>query len=126
MRKDVAGSARKRILAVSGKGLKKKAKGVRQRKAVAGNTLHSNISQINLKVLKVGKENLLKAAEKKEGAEGGEGKEEAPAEKKEEKKEAPVKKEEAKPEDKKEAKKEEPKKEKPAAKEEKPKEEKKD
>jgi len=105
MRRDVQGTARKRILAVSGVGLKKKGKGIRQRKTVCGNTIHARISQVNLKVLKEGKEKLdAPPAEKPaEGAAPAEAKAEAP---KEEKKEAP-----------KEEKKEEPKKEeKPAEK----------
>ena len=101
MRKDIVGTGRKRILAVKAVGLKKKAKGVRKRKTVCGNTIHPNISQINLKILKEGKEKLgaPKEGEAKEG--------EAP---KEEKKEEP-KKEAPKEEPKKEAPKEEPKKE---------------
>ena len=104
MRKDIAGSGRKRILAVSGVGLKKKAKGIRIRKTVCGNTIHGKISQINLKVLKEGSEKL--GAAPKEGE--GEAPKESPKEEKkeapkEEKKEAPkVEKKEAvsKPEDK--------------------------
>lgn len=86
MRQDIAGVGRKRILAVAGVGLKKKARGIRKRKTVCGNTIHPKISQINLKVLKEGKEKL--GAAPKEG--------EAPAE---ESKQAPKeeKKEEAKP-----------------------------
>ena len=76
MRKDVAGMGRKRILAVAGVGLKKKAKGIRVRKTVCGNTIHANISQVNLKVLKEGKEKLG-APEAKEGEAP---KEEAPKE----------------------------------------------
>jgi small subunit ribosomal protein S6e len=97
MRKDVKGTARKRILAVKGVGLKKKDKGIKIRKNVCGNTISDNISQINLKVLKEGKEKL--GAKKEEAREG-----EAPA-KAEEKKEAPKaeeKKEAPKPEEKKE------------------------
>tara|TARA_Y100000310_G_scaffold344530_1_gene457777 strand:- start:2582 stop:3139 length:558 start_codon:yes stop_codon:yes gene_type:complete len=122
MRMDVKGNARKRILAVSGVGLKKKEKGIRQRKTVAGRTIHADISQINFKVLKVGKENLLKAAEKKpEGAEGDakpeDKKEEKPAEKKEEPKKEEAKEEKPKAEEKKEpAKEEKPKDDKPAEK----------
>lgn len=129
MRKDVQGTARKRILAISGVGLRKKGKGTKQRKTVCGNTVHSRISQVNLRVLKEGKEKLgeekkeERAAEvpkegKKEGkkeakpAEKKESKPEAPKEeKKEEKKEAP--KEGKKPEPKKEEPKPEEKKEKP-------------
>lgn len=135
MRKDVQGTARKRILAVYGVGLKKKGKGIRQRKTVAGNTVHAKTSQVNLKVLKEGKEKL--EAAKKEGEAKAEGeapkeekkeakpekpaeKEKKPEEKKEEKSKEPAK-EEKKPEEKKEEKekaaeekpKEEPKKEEP-------------
>lgn len=125
MRKDVQGASRKRILAIVGVGLKKKGKGVRQRKTVCGNTVHAKISQINLKVLKEGKEKLdvpakaeaeapaegeakkeeaLKAKEKKEEAPKKEEKKEAPKEEKPKKEEKPAeeKKEEPKPEDKKE------------------------
>lgn len=56
MRKDVEGFARKRILAISGVGLKQKAKGIRQRKTVCGNTIHPKIVQVNLKITKEGKE----------------------------------------------------------------------
>ncbi len=66
MRKDVEGFGRKRILAVAGIGLKKKAKGIRQRKTVCGNTIHPKIVQVNLKVLTEGKEPLI--IEKKEEA----------------------------------------------------------
>lgn len=69
MRKDVEGFARKRILAVQGIGLKKEAKGIRQRKTVCGNTIHPKIAQVNMKVLVEGKESLIPpAAEKKEEA----------------------------------------------------------
>jgi len=81
MRKDVEGVGRKRILAVSGVGIRKKGKGVRQRKTVAGNTIHERIAQINVKIVKYGKEALFE--EKKETAE-------QEAEKKEEKSEKEV------------------------------------
>ena len=55
MRKDVPGILRKRILAVSGIGLKEGRKGMRQRKSVAGNTIYERTAQINVKVLKEGK-----------------------------------------------------------------------
>jgi len=66
MRRDVEGIGRKRILAVSGIGMKKSANGVRQRKTMAGNTVHEKTSQINMKVIKAGKEPLFeeKAEEK--------------------------------------------------------------
>lgn len=59
MRKDVDGFARKKILAIGGTGLKKKAKGIRQRKTVCGNTIHPKISQVNLKITKAGKDPLV-------------------------------------------------------------------
>lgn len=68
MRRDVEGFARKKILAIQGVGIKKKAPGVRQKKTVCGNTVHPKISQVNLKVTKEGKEPLTFPAkeEKKE------------------------------------------------------------
>ncbi|MBN1644456.1 30S ribosomal protein S6e [Candidatus Woesearchaeota archaeon] len=75
MRKDITGPGRKRILAIQGIGLKSKRKGQRQRKTVCGNTIHNNISQINLKVTKEGpapleipKKESEKPKEKKEEA----------------------------------------------------------
>lgn len=63
MRKDVTGMGRKRILITKSVGLKKAKKGQRYRITVCGNTIHSKISQINLKIVKEGKEKLI--AEKK-------------------------------------------------------------
>ncbi|MEK6959934.1 MAG: 30S ribosomal protein S6e [Nanoarchaeota archaeon] len=65
MRKDAQGPARKKILAVSGVGLKKVAKGLRYRKTVAGNTVHDKTAQVNLKVLKAGNEPLTHQPTKK-------------------------------------------------------------
>lgn len=59
MRKDVTGLNRRKILAVEGVGLRKKAAGIRVRKTVAGNTIHQKIHQINLKVVKEGQEKLV-------------------------------------------------------------------
>lgn len=72
MRYDVVGIARKRIIDVNGVGFhnklrkpnpKKKGwrsiKGMRQKKTVAGNTVHDKIAQINLKVVKKGKEDIF-------------------------------------------------------------------
>jgi small subunit ribosomal protein S6e len=81
MRKDVQGTGRKRILAVAGVGLKKKGKGQRQRKTVCGNAIHGRIAQVNLKILKEGKEKL--------GAKKEDKVEEKPAADKPEKKEQP-------------------------------------
>lgn len=132
MRKDVAGGARKKILAVKGVGIKNKKKsrgkdmkymrtmkGMRQRKTVAGSTITDRTSQINVKILKQGKAEIFVKEEKPKEGEGkapeakaeapkAEAKPEAP---KEETKEEPEK-EEKKPEKKKEAPKEKPKEEK--------------
>lgn len=84
MRKDVDGAVRKKILAVEGIGLKKKMKGIRQRKTVCGNTIHEKTSQINLKVLKEGSEPLFEEP-KEEKPEQPEEKSGVAAEKTEEK-----------------------------------------
>lgn len=82
MRKDLPGTLRSKILAVSGVGMNKSGKGIKQRKTMAGNTVYENTSQLNVKVVKYGKAPL---EEKKEGAEGADGeKSEAPKESKEE------------------------------------------
>ncbi|MBS3148020.1 30S ribosomal protein S6e [Candidatus Woesearchaeota archaeon] len=69
MRKDVEGPGRRRVLEISGIGLKQKAKGIRQRKTVCGNTIHQKTVQVNLKVLQEGKEPFVfpekKAEDKK-------------------------------------------------------------
>ncbi len=54
MRSDVEGTLRKRILMVSGIGLRKNREGRRVRKAVAGNTIFARTAQLNLKVTKHG------------------------------------------------------------------------
>jgi len=103
MRRDITGIRRKKILIVKGIGLNKTAKGMKKRKTVAGNTIHPKTAQINLKIVKAGKENLFES--KKEGEVEATSAEEAkPAEapKAEEKP-----KEEVKPKEKAEEKKEE-------------------
>lgn len=65
MRKDVLGVGRKRILAISGVGVRKKEKGIKKRKTVCGNTIHAKISQINVKVLS-GKPVKVKKEKKEE------------------------------------------------------------
>jgi len=101
MRKDVSGSVRKKILAVSGVGIRNKERGIKIRKTVCGNTIHAKISQINVRVLG-GKP--VKVKEEKPKAE------EKPAKAKAEKKV-----EEKKDEPKKEVKKEQPKEKVPTA-----------
>lgn len=84
MRKDVQGTGRKKIMAVSGIGIKRLEKGIKQRKTVCGNIIHARTAQINLKILQEGKEKLFEAVAKKE---------KVAEEKKEVKEETPVKKE---------------------------------
>ena len=57
MRKDVD-TPRKKILAVSGVGVKRVGKGMRQRKTVCGNRVGDKITLVNLKILKYGKSKL--------------------------------------------------------------------
>ena len=77
MRKDVEGALRKKILAVKGVGLKKKAKGIKQRKRVAGNTIHEQSAQINLKILKYGSKPLIEEKKEEENAKPKESKPES-------------------------------------------------
>jgi small subunit ribosomal protein S6e len=65
MRKDVIGPQRGRILATKSTGIKQVSKGIRVRKTLAGNTIHTKTAQINLKVLKAGAAQLEPA--KQEG-----------------------------------------------------------
>ena len=89
MRFDVDGPQRKRILIASGVGIKKKKrKGIRLRKTVAGNTIHADTAQINLKIMKYGKDPLEKAAEPEEPKGNAPKKEEVKQEKEKAKEEA--------------------------------------
>jgi len=65
MRKDVTGPVRRRITAVKGVGIKRPVKGMKQKKTVFGNTISDAIAQINVKVVKEGKEPLAQKAEDK-------------------------------------------------------------
>jgi len=83
MRRDVRGSARKKVLIVSGVGIRKNVRGRKIRKTVAGNTVYSKTAQINLKTLKQGEKPLVEEKKEGEKAEGAaEKKEEKAAEKK--------------------------------------------
>jgi small subunit ribosomal protein S6e len=101
MRRDVQGTGRKKILAVEGIGIKKEGKGIKQRKTVCGNTIHEKITQINLKVLKQGKEDVF----------GGKTEENPKEDKPKKEEKAPVKEEPEIPKEEKSAKVEEEKKE---------------
>ncbi len=64
MRWDIEGVARRKVFTVSGIGVHKMDKGMRQRKSVAGNTIGDHTAQVNMQVTKEGKEPLIpKAAE---------------------------------------------------------------
>ncbi len=75
MRKDVPGIGRKKILMTKGVGLKDAPAGIRKRRTVCGSTIHSKITQLNLKVVKEGKDQLV-------GDPKPEGEEKKPAKKK--------------------------------------------
>jgi len=94
MRRDVEGTARKRILLSSGPGFHSKTKGQRKRKSIRGNIISSETAQINVKVTDYGSQPV----EKLLGVQKEEPKEK-PAETKEEPKKKPTEsKEETKPE----------------------------
>ncbi len=68
MRKDIDGPVRKKIMIVSGIGLKKSENGTRHRKTVCGNTIHAKTAQVCLKVTKAGKKPLEEPAAEGEAA----------------------------------------------------------
>ena len=70
MRKDLPGTARRRILLSKGLGFKPKDSGKRKKKSIRGNTINPDIVQINMKVIKHSSkpiEDLIKVEKKKEG-----------------------------------------------------------
>lgn len=83
MRKDVQGTARRKILIVSGTGIRKNVKGRKIRKTVAANTIHPKTAQVNLKVTNWGKTPLFEEPKAEGSEEGAPAAEEKPAEKKE-------------------------------------------
>ena len=70
MRGDLHGSVRKRLLLSSGPGYKPKKLGIRKRKMIRGATIDTDISQLNVIVIKEGKKPVeeLLAPPKKEDA----------------------------------------------------------
>jgi small subunit ribosomal protein S6e len=66
MRSDAEGVGKRKVLAVSGIGIKKKRDGQKQRKTVCGNTISGNTTQVNMKVIKEGKSALVEKKEEKE------------------------------------------------------------
>jgi len=89
MRRDMEGTARKKILISAPPGFHPRSPGIRKRKSVRGNTISADIVQINTKVVKYGSKVLEKIfGTKKEGKQAEkpeEPKEEKAAEKAEEK-----------------------------------------
>ena len=83
MRKGVLGE-RKKLLAEKGVGFRKSVRGIRKRKTVCGETITKKIVQVNLKILKEGKQKLGSS----DAQEQAPAKEEASAEKPKEKKKA--------------------------------------
>ncbi len=61
MRGDLSGAGRKKPLVISGVGARPKDKGVKQRKTVHGNVIDETINQLNLKIVKYGKDDVEKA-----------------------------------------------------------------
>jgi len=123
MHPNLKGQGKKKLLLSSRPGFHPPQKGQRRRKMVRGNTVSSDIIQLNVKVVKAGTEPLEKLLPKKV-KEGEVKKEEAKPEKKEETKKPEAKPEKKAEEKKEEVKKEEPKKEEKPKTEEKPKEQK--
>jgi small subunit ribosomal protein S6e len=85
IRYDVHGPVKKRLLLAKGPGYKPHDRGIRRRKTIRGNEITDNMTQINVIVVKFGKEKLFTP---KEGAAA----EEKPAEEKPKKKEEKKKK----------------------------------
>lgn len=72
MRRDVEGTVRKRIFTTRGKGVNIEGHGYKVKKSVAGNTIFAKTAQVNVKILKSGKEPLEAAkAEAKEEKKAG-------------------------------------------------------
>jgi len=91
MRKDIEGQTRKKVVITKGLGFNTQIKGQRKRRSIRGNTISAEISQINCKVIKAGKDKIAKilGGEAETPAEGDTPKDEAKPEapKVEEKKE---------------------------------------
>ena len=66
MRYDLEGSARKGITLTKGPCVRINEKGMRKKKTVVGNTIWQSTAQVNLKVIKEGKDSLAKILGKEE------------------------------------------------------------
>ncbi len=58
MRKDLIGPNKRKILSVKGLGFNPKLRGQRKRKFIRGNEISQDITQINAKIIKYGKNNI--------------------------------------------------------------------
>jgi small subunit ribosomal protein S6e len=96
MRPDVEGPGRKKIILTDPPGYHPKHKGKRKRKSVRGNTVSTDISQVNIKVVKSGSKKLEELMGKKKEEKAADKKEEAKPEGKAAEKPAEEKKGEAK------------------------------
>ena len=66
MRYDLEGSARKGIILTKGPCVRINEEGMRKKKTVVGNTIWQSTAQVNLKVIKEGKDSLAKILGKEE------------------------------------------------------------
>lgn len=66
MRRDLPGVFRKKLLIVSGVGVKTGRAGQRQRKTMAGNTIYNKTAQVNVVVVKAGKTPLFEEVKAEE------------------------------------------------------------
>ncbi len=58
MRKSIEGSERKRVLIGEGSGIRPEERGVRKRKSVRGNTVSTDIQQLNVRVVEEGSKSV--------------------------------------------------------------------
>ncbi|MBR9680008.1 MAG: 30S ribosomal protein S6e [Candidatus Altiarchaeota archaeon] len=72
MRRDLPGSNRRRVLLSSGTGYKPKQAGIRKKKMIRGNTVDTDISQLNVFVTKKGKKSLNELIKKEESDQSSE------------------------------------------------------
>ncbi len=68
MRKDIEGTVRKKIVVTRGIGFRENTGGLRKRKLLRGNTISTDVSQINCRVSKAGEKGLEEILGKKEEA----------------------------------------------------------
>ncbi len=69
MRKDLPGSATRRLLLTKGIGMRRKHKGMRKKTSVAGNTISLNTAMINTTVVVYGPKNIVDALKSEDKSE---------------------------------------------------------